>query len=211
MRAVLELGHEGILVVYKLDRLGRNALDVQETLAVLLDAKVRVVSLADGLDSASGMGSALLKLLTGVLSTFAELERETITTRLLDGRRRADREGRKYAVEARYGRRLAEDGSNRLEEAPEEQMAISLIKKLREVDGMSYRAICERLHREGLRPRRAERWAPAVVGRIITGTRASAPRVISKRVQRARAEWMAVAPPVQDTQNKQPAPTPPAV
>jgi DNA invertase Pin-like site-specific DNA recombinase len=110
IRVALGLGSEGVLVVAKLDRLGRNALDVQETLALLLDAGVRVVSLGDGVDSASGMGGAILKLLTNILATFAELEKETIRTRLLDARRRADREGRRYASEPRYGRRVGEDG-----------------------------------------------------------------------------------------------------
>lgn len=110
IRLALQLGAEAVLVCAKLDRLGRNAIDVQETLALLLDAGVRVVSLGDGIDSASGMGSALLKLLTSILATFAELEKETIRQRLLDGRMRANRENRRYASEPRYGRRLGDDG-----------------------------------------------------------------------------------------------------
>jgi DNA invertase Pin-like site-specific DNA recombinase len=46
VRQALALGHEGTLVVYKLDRLGRSSLDVQETLAVLVDAGVRVRAIA---------------------------------------------------------------------------------------------------------------------------------------------------------------------
>jgi putative DNA-invertase from lambdoid prophage Rac len=115
LRSALEHGSRAVLVTYKLDRLGRNAIDVQETLAVLLDAGVRVVSIADGVDSASGMGAALLKLLTSILATFAELEKEGIRTRLLDGRRRADATDRKYASEPRYGRREAgEKGPRRV-------------------------------------------------------------------------------------------------
>src|SRR5690348_432490 len=60
LRDVLSVGAGAVLVVYKLDRLGRSALDVLEVLAVLLDAGVRVVSIADGLDSGSGMGAATL-------------------------------------------------------------------------------------------------------------------------------------------------------
>lgn len=59
VRRVLEAGPGSVLVVSRFDRLGRNAIDVQETLAVLLDAEVRVVSLDEGLDSASGMGTAM--------------------------------------------------------------------------------------------------------------------------------------------------------
>lgn len=96
VRDVLEGAAKGrvALVVYKLDRLGRSTIDVLETIAVLLDAGVRVVSIADGVDSGSGMGAATLRLLVTINATFAELERELIRVRLLDGRRRASSEDR---------------------------------------------------------------------------------------------------------------------
>ena len=92
--AVLALGRDGVLVVARLDRLGRSAIDVQVTLRTLMDADVRVVAINDGIDTGSGMGNAIVKLLVGILSTFGELEREIIRTRLLDGRGRASRENR---------------------------------------------------------------------------------------------------------------------
>lgn len=187
LRSALERGSRAVLVTYKLDRLGRNAIDVQETLAVLLDAGVRVVSIADGVDSASGMGAALLKLLTSILATFAELEKEGIRTRLLDGRRRADAMDRKYASEPRYGRREA--GEKALTDCPEEQQAIARIRDLRAA-GLSYRAIAASLDAEGLRPRRAERWSSVVVGRIITGQRTPKKALASARITRARAELL---------------------
>ncbi len=140
LRAALGRGSQATLVVYKLDRLGRNAIDVQEALAVLLDAGVRVVALADGVDSASGMGSALLKLLTSILATFAELEKEGIRVRLLDGRRRADAQDRVYASEPRYGRRVAEAEAGTLVVDDLEARAIVRIEELR-AEGLSYRSI----------------------------------------------------------------------
>lgn len=116
----MEAGKGAVLVVYKLDRLGRSSIDLQEALAVLHDAGVRVVSLADGVDSASGMGAALLKLLTSILSTFAEMEKEAIRVRLLDGRKRADAENRVYASEPRYGRRVSDGKDGELETDEEE-------------------------------------------------------------------------------------------
>jgi DNA invertase Pin-like site-specific DNA recombinase len=190
LRAALEAGHGSVLVVYKLDRLGRNAIDVQEVLAVLLDAGVRVVALADGVDSASGMGSALLKLLTSILATFAELERESIRTRLLDGRRRADAENRVYSREPRYGRRRAESDPRQLVEDQDEQRLVVRVRQLRG-EGLSYRAICAALEAEGLHPRRAAAWSPAVIGRLITGRRAPAKSSKSGRIVRVRAELLA--------------------
>lgn len=192
LRACLGLGSDAVLVVYKLDRLGRNALDVQEVLAVLLDAGVRVVALADGIDSASGMGAALLKLLTSILSTFAELERENIRTRLLDGRRRADAQDRVYASEPRYGRRVCDRDMRALTRDEMEARAVARIRELH-ADGLSFRMIAARLDCEGFRPRRAKQWCHVVVGRIATGVRTAKRTPITKRIARARAELLGSA------------------
>jgi DNA invertase Pin-like site-specific DNA recombinase len=190
LRAALGQGAGAVLVVYKLDRLGRNAIDVQETLAVLLDAGVRVVALADGIDSASGMGAALLKLLTSILSTFAELEKETIRSRLLDGRKRADANDRAYASEPRYGRRAAGPDARDLVADAAEQQAVERIRALR-AEGLSYRAVAQQLVAEGLRPRRAAQWSPIVVQRIATGKRAAPAPKANGRIARARAALLA--------------------
>jgi site-specific DNA recombinase len=189
VRRVLQAGSGSILVVYKLDRLGRNALDVQETLAVLLDAGVRVVAIADGVDSASGMGAALLKLLTGVLATFAELERETIITRMQGGRAHKRRKGEKYSREPSYGHVHGEGKA--LVPVEEEARAVERIKALRSA-GSSYRAIVATLEAEGVKPRHAERWSLAVVHNIATGERAGARRKTSARIVRARAAFLEI-------------------
>jgi site-specific DNA recombinase len=162
---VLALGRDGVLVVARLDRLGRSAIDVQVTLRTLMDANVRVVAINDGIDTGSGMGSAIVKLLVGILSTFGELEREIIRTRLLDGRRRASRENRVYASEPAFGRRVAEDGRTLLADAGE-RAVVQRARELREA-GASYRHICRHLAAEGYRPRRAAAWSPTVVRRLV--------------------------------------------
>lgn len=186
LRAALQT-EDAVLVVYKLDRLGRSAVDVQEALEVLLDARVRVVALADGVDSASGMGATLLKLFVSVLSTFAELERETIRTRLLDGRRRADAENRRYASEPRYGRVVGADGQ--LQPAHEEQAAIALIRQ-RHAEGISVRSTIAELKALGLKPRRASTWSTSVVQRIRKGREQPKKTKKRGRVERARAELL---------------------
>lgn len=188
IRLALELGNEAVFVCAKLDRVGRNAIDVQETIALLLDAGVRVVSLGDGVDSSSGMGSAILKLLCNILSAFSELDKEQIRSRLLDARRRADREDRRYASEPRYGRTVTKDGRTLVVD-PDEQAVIERVRQLRAA-GESYRAICAVLEAEGYRPRRASSWSPTVVRRIATGLRSPKKTLASKRIERVRAELL---------------------
>ncbi len=174
IKTVLALGAGATLVVAKLDRLGRNSIDVQSTLASLIDAGVRVVAVNDGVDSASGMGSSILKLLTTILASFAELEKDVIRARLLEGRRRADQNNRVYASEPRFGRRVADDGLT-LVEVPEEVAIIARVRELR-ARGSSFRAICGILLKEGHRPRRADAWSPAVVRRLALGCRGRSSR-----------------------------------
>ncbi len=153
--------------------------------ALLLDHGVRIVSLKDGIDSASGLGGTVLKLLTNILAGFAELERDTIRQRLLDGRRRAEREGRAYASEPRYGRRLGEDGNTIVDDVGE-LAAVERARALRQ-EGMSFRAIAQRLGDEGHRPRRATVWSAVVIRRLVLGAR-GVPVAVGKRLGRARTD-----------------------
>lgn len=186
IRRVLEAGSGAVLVVYKLDRLGRNALDVQETLAVLIDAGVRVVALSDGVDSASGMGAALLKLLTSILATFAELEKETIVSRLQDGRKHAKGKGKAYTREPKLGQRTV-DGS--LVTDLGEVRAVERARELRS-QRLSLRAVGAALLAEGIKPRRGAQWSLAVLHQICTGNRAPMKKKPSLRIARARAYFL---------------------
>ncbi len=165
LSTVTTLGKEGVLVVGRLDRLGRNAIEVQTTLRDLLNAGVRVVAIGDGIDTSSGMGASILKLLISILSSFAELERDVIRTRLLDGRQRAKSENRVYSCEPQIGLRVADDGRT-LVESSTEVAAIQRARSLRR-QGTSFRAIATILDGEGYRPRRAPKWQAAVVRRLI--------------------------------------------
>ena len=80
------------LVVTKLDRLGRNALDVRQTIDLLAERGVKVHCLALGstdLTSSSG------KMTMTILSAVAEFERDLIIERTQSGLERAKAEGKK--------------------------------------------------------------------------------------------------------------------
>ena len=80
-----------VLVVTKLDRLGRNAMDVASTVAGLESAGVRVHCLAlGGVDLTSPTG----KLTMGVINAVAEFERDLLIERTQAGLRRARAEGK---------------------------------------------------------------------------------------------------------------------
>src|SRR3954453_22950791 len=81
-----------VLVVTKLDRLGRNAMDVGSTVAKLAGIGVRVHCLAlGGVDLASSTG----KLTMGVINAVAEFERDLLVERTQAGLSRAKAEGKR--------------------------------------------------------------------------------------------------------------------
>ena len=65
------------VVVWKLDRLGRNMLHVQGTVKALTEMGVTLVSASDGIDSSTAAG----RMMIGVLGSLAEYERELVNER----------------------------------------------------------------------------------------------------------------------------------
>ena len=73
LTALMEYIREGdTVVVCKLDRLGRNTLNILETVKALTDRGVTLVSVTDGIDSSTAAG----RMMIGVLGSLAEYERE---------------------------------------------------------------------------------------------------------------------------------------
>lgn len=104
-RLVDRLEEGDVLVVTKLDRLGRNAMDVAATVRALAALGVRVHCLAvGGVDLTSSTG----KLTMGVINAVAEFERDLLVERTQAGLRRARAEGKRIAareLDARAARR----------------------------------------------------------------------------------------------------------
>ncbi len=81
-----------VLVVTKLDRLGRNAMDVRATVERLASVGVRVHCLAlGGADLTSPAG----KMTMGVIAVVAEFERDLLIERTQSGLTRAKSQGKK--------------------------------------------------------------------------------------------------------------------
>ncbi len=77
------------LYCYKLDRLGRSLKDLVQFMTLFEEKKVRFVSLADGIDTATS-GS---KLLLNILMCIADFERELIRSRTIAGLEAAKNRG----------------------------------------------------------------------------------------------------------------------
>lgn len=90
-RLVNKLEDGDVLIVTKLDRLGRNAMDVRATVEGLAGMGVRVHCLAlGGMDLTSPAG----KMTMGVINAMAEFERDLLIERTQAGLSRAKAEGK---------------------------------------------------------------------------------------------------------------------
>jgi DNA invertase Pin-like site-specific DNA recombinase len=89
--AALDYAREGdVLVVAKLDRLGRSLAHLIETVATLAERGIGLRSLAEGIDTTSAAG----RLLLHVLGSIAEFERDLIRERTHAGLSAARTRGR---------------------------------------------------------------------------------------------------------------------
>lgn len=87
-----KLDWDDVLIVTKLDRLGRNAMDVRATVEQLADMQVRVHCLAlGGVDLTSAAG----KMTMAVIAAVAEFERDLLIERTQAGLKRAKAQGKK--------------------------------------------------------------------------------------------------------------------
>lgn len=78
LAALMEYVREGdTVVVWKLDRLGRNTLHILETVRALTHRGVTLISVTDGIDSSTAAG----RMMIGVLGSLAEYERELVKER----------------------------------------------------------------------------------------------------------------------------------
>ena len=82
MRRLLDCAEpDDVVVVWRVDRLGRSLADVLATVNTLRDRGIQIRSIADGIDPATPTG----RLLLNMLATLAEYERELIIERVNAG------------------------------------------------------------------------------------------------------------------------------
>lgn len=79
------------VVVWRLDRFGRSVRDLHNLIADLDEAKIAFISMKDGFDLTTTAGRAMF----GMLSVFAEFERNVIAERTRAGLALAREEGRR--------------------------------------------------------------------------------------------------------------------
>ncbi|QSR35800.1 resolvase [Marinobacterium iners] len=120
-----------ILIVLKLDRLGRDNIDVQKTINMLMSRNIQVISLdlpSKDLTSAEG------KLILQMFTAFSEFERNRIIERTKHGLERAKREGKKLGrpvakTTAIAIQKLKKEGLSQSQVSIESGFSLSTVKR----------------------------------------------------------------------------------
>lgn len=162
--AMLANGEARTVIVAKLDRLGRSAVDLQTTVQGWEREGVALIALDVGVDTSTPSGRVML----GMLALFAQFEREQIGERTRAGLAQARAEGAHLGAPA-FGstRGRARDAAGRLAvvEAPAEAAALARLLKLRR-EGSTWRGVADALNAAGVPSKRGGRWHAAAAMRI---------------------------------------------
>lgn len=118
----IDEGKIKVVIVYKLDRLGRKQLDVLSLLETFEEKGVAFKSVTEPFDTSTPLGKAMI----GILAVFAQLERDMIVERTTEGRRKRTSQGLWYGGRVPFGYSWNEV-AQRLEIIPEEARIIKEI------------------------------------------------------------------------------------
>lgn len=91
-KMIEKLRKDDIVVVWRLDRLGRSLLNVLEIIELFKTKEIHLLSIKDGIDTRNSSG----KLLIGFLATLAEYEHVLLNERKTAGINEARRRGVKF-------------------------------------------------------------------------------------------------------------------
>ena len=160
-----------LVLVYKLDRLSRRQKDVLYLLEDVFEpAGVAFRSATEPFDTTTPFGKAML----GMLSVFAQLERETIVERTKMGMKQRIKSGDWHGgTRATFGYDYRAGESRALIVNPDQAETVRLMFGLYTDDLMGYEAIARYLNGENpsgriyATPMRAKRWVATTVARIL--------------------------------------------
>lgn len=172
MMAEIKKGKCRYLVCYKLDRLGRNIIDIAGLVEELNNLKVSFISIKENFDTSTPLGKTMLY----IAGIFAQMEREQIAERVKDNMVMLAKSGRWLGGNTPLGFFSQKDEkvqindkiktSCRLAENPQEMITVRFI--FREyLEKQSLAKVVEYFLRNGIRTKRGKEYTPTAVRDIL--------------------------------------------
>ena len=162
MLSDIDAGNVQAVVIYKLDRLSRKQRDTMYLIEdVFLKQNIELVSISESLDTSSPTGRAMI----GMLSVFAQLERDTITERLSGGRKQKAKAGGYAGGNSAIGY-TTERGKKTLFA---DDSKADTVRRVFELNGAGFKLqqIADRLNEEGHTTKQGAQFSPTQVMRIL--------------------------------------------
>jgi len=158
----IESGNIQAVVIFKLDRLSRKQQDTMYLIEdVFLKQNIELVSISESLDTSSSTGRAMI----GMLSVFAQLERDTITERLSGGRKQKAKTGGYAGGNPAIGY-SSQRGKKALFTDDDKAITVQRVFSLRS-EGLKLQQIADQLNIEGHTTKQGTQFTPTQVMRIL--------------------------------------------
>lgn len=159
----IEKGETDIVLVDKLDRLSRSQFDTLFLIQkVFNENNVAFVSRAEAFDTSTPFGRAMV----GILAVFAELERERIKERMMEGKEGRIKEGKFRGTGIPYGYDYNPE-KDKLEENKYEAMIVNEIYEMF-INRMPIRSITNELTFKGYKTKTGGKWRDNTIRGILS-------------------------------------------
>ncbi|MBU1020855.1 MAG: recombinase family protein, partial [Firmicutes bacterium] len=163
----VERGIIGKVYVTKISRLARNSRDLQNLVYEFEKNNVYFKSISDGIDTSTPMGNVMVKL----MGIFAEMERDTIMEQTRSGAEKRAKEGKMYGSAPVFGYDRVIDETSKKNTMkivfnPKEKKIVETIFEMY-LGGYGYKAITNKLNKEGYRTKKHKLFAINTVKTIL--------------------------------------------
>lgn len=150
------------IYVTALDRLSRKLSHLVELIDTFEQYGVALITMREGVDT----GTAVGRLISNVLGSVAEFERESIRARMREASGERLRRGLKHCVRVPFGYREA---LGRLVPSAPEQRVLAEMRHLRAgARPTSYARIAATLNERGIKPRSGRQWYASTIRDVLT-------------------------------------------
>lgn len=157
--ALSAINKDTVLIFYSLSRLSRSLQDMLKIAGTVEKAGGQLVSLTENFDTTTPSGQMVFNL----LSSFAQYESQIISERTRGALRHKKARGEQYSNVTPFGFKLV---NKKLVEIDEEMKVIKRIVKQRN-QGMTLRAIADRLNSQGVITKKGGTWQANTVSKLI--------------------------------------------
>lgn len=151
-----------IFIVYKLDRLGRNVVEINQFIDLCNKHNVDFVSIMESLNTKSAVG----RMFINVTATFAQYEREVISERTSAALQQKKANGKRYSNNAPFGKMY--DADNNMVDCEKEIKDLEWMRCLRK-DDYTFEQIADMMKAKQVLNRSGKPYGRSFIGRLLKG------------------------------------------